>query len=112
MVANFKETQLEKMQVGQAVEMTMDAYPDVKLEGRISSLSEATGAKFSLLPADNASGNFVKITQRVPVKIEILHPEKYKNELRAGLSLDVAVRVDGVRASGTRPAGNQTAATK
>ena len=92
-VANFKETQLEKMRVGQSVEIKLDAYPDLKVEGRISSLSEATGAKFALLPADNASGNFVKITQRVPVRIDILHPEKYKNALRAGLSLDVAVRV-------------------
>lgn len=94
-VANFKETQLEKMRVGQPVDIKIDAYPNLKVEGRVSSLSEATGAKFALLPADNASGNFVKITQRVPVKIEILHPEKYRNELRAGLSLEVAVRVDG-----------------
>ena len=92
-VANFKETQLEKMQLGQAVDIKLDAYPDLDIKGRVSSLSDATGAKFALLPADNASGNFVKITQRVPVKIEILNPEKYKNQLRAGLSVDAEVRV-------------------
>jgi membrane fusion protein (multidrug efflux system) len=59
----------------------------------VVSLSDATGAKFALLPADNASGNFVKVTQRVPVKIEIENPAKYKDLLRAGLSTDVAVKV-------------------
>ncbi|AKD57478.1 HlyD family secretion protein [Spirosoma radiotolerans] len=92
-VANFKETQLEKMQLGQPVDIKLDAYPDLDIKGRVSSLSDATGARFALLPADNASGNFVKITQRVPVKIEILNPEKYKNQLRAGLSVDAEVRV-------------------
>ncbi|MBD2705267.1 HlyD family secretion protein [Spirosoma sp. BT702] len=92
-VANFKETQLEKMQVGQEVDVKLDAYPDLDIKGRVSSLSEATGARFALLPADNASGNFVKITQRVPVRIEILNSEKYKNQLRAGLSVDAEVRV-------------------
>ncbi len=101
-IANFKETQLKKMRVGQSVEIKMDAYPDVKIEGRVASLAESTGAKSALLPADNASGNFVKITQRVPVKIDILHPERYKNELRAGLSLDVAVRVDGGQPAGDK----------
>ncbi len=92
-VANFKETQLKKMQLGQAVDIKLDAYPDLDIKGRVASLSDATGARFALLPADNASGNFVKITQRVPVKIEILNPEKYKNQLRAGLSVDAEVRV-------------------
>lgn len=105
-IANFKETQLEKMRVGQPVEIKMDAYPDLRVEGRVASLSEATGAKFALLPADNASGNFVKITQRVPVKIDILHPEKYKNELRAGLSLEVAVRTAGDTARAGERASN------
>lgn len=92
-VANFKETQLEKMQVGQPVDLKLDAYPNLDIKGRVASLSEATGARFALLPADNASGNFVKITQRVPVKIEIQNPEKYKNQLRAGLSVEAEVRV-------------------
>ncbi len=92
-VANFKETQLENMQIGQPVDVKVDAYPDLKIEGRVASLADATGARSALLPADNASGNFVKITQRVPVKIEIINPEKYKSKLRAGLSVDAEVRV-------------------
>ncbi|GAB3507898.1 HlyD family secretion protein [Spirosoma knui] len=92
-VANFKETQLEHMKLGQEVDIKLDAYPDLAIKGRVASLSEATGARFALLPPDNASGNFVKITQRVPVKIEILNPEKYRNALRAGLSVDAEVKV-------------------
>lgn len=92
-IANMKETQLEKVVVGQPVDIKLDAYPDLDVKGRVASLSEATGARFALLPPDNSSGNFVKITQRVPVKIEILNPEKYKDKLRAGLSVDAAVRV-------------------
>ena len=93
-IANFKETQLAKMKLGQPVDISLDAYPDLDIKGRVASLSDATGARFALLPADNASGNFVKITQRVPVKIEILNPEKYKDQLRAGLSVEAEVRVD------------------
>ncbi|MGF7215735.1 membrane fusion protein (multidrug efflux system) [Spirosoma lacussanchae] len=93
-VANFKETQLEKMKIGQAVDVKLDAYPNLDIKGRVASLSDATGARFALLPPDNASGNFVKITQRVPVKIEIVNPEKYRNQLRAGLSVEADVRVD------------------
>ncbi|HMH33676.1 MAG TPA: HlyD family secretion protein [Puia sp.] len=90
-VANFKETQIKRFHEGMPVEITMDAYPDLKLSGNITSLSDATGARFSLLPPDNASGNFVKVTQRVPVKLSINHVNDYKNILRAGLSVDVVV---------------------
>jgi membrane fusion protein (multidrug efflux system) len=93
-VANFKETQIRKFVPGMEVEFTLDAYPDTKLKGSIESVSEATGAKFSLLPPDNASGNFVKVTQRVPVKIRIRDIDKYRNILRAGLSVDVSVPVN------------------
>lgn len=92
-IANFKETQLEKMKVGQPVTITLDSYPDVEIKGKISSFSLATGAKFSLLPPDNATGNFVKITQRVPVKIELDEESKYNEILKAGLSVDVDVKV-------------------
>ena len=93
-VANFKETQLEKMKLGQEVDIKLDAYPNLDIKGRVASLSEATGARFALLPPDNASGNFVKVTQRVPVKIEILNPQNYKDQLRAGLSVEAEVRVE------------------
>lgn len=92
-VANFKETQLEKMNEGQEVNIKLDGYPDLEIKGKISSFSQATGAKFALLPADNATGNFVKITQRVPVRIDIVNPEQYSKVLRAGLSVEVEVNV-------------------
>jgi membrane fusion protein (multidrug efflux system) len=92
-IANFKETQIKKFHEGMHVDLELDAYPDVKIEGTIASLSEATGARFSLLPPDNASGNFVKVTQRVPVKIAINDINKYRNILRAGLSVDVSVPI-------------------
>jgi membrane fusion protein (multidrug efflux system) len=90
-VANFKETQIKKFHPGMPVNIDLDAYPDVKLTGTLESLSDATGAKFSLLPPDNSSGNFVKVTQRVPVKIAITDINKYRNYLRAGLSAYVTV---------------------
>jgi len=93
-VANFKETQLEKMKEGQEVDITLDGYPDTPLKGKISSLSLATGAKFALLPPDNATGNFVKVTQRVPVRIDLVDPAQHKNILRAGLSAEVEVSID------------------
>jgi membrane fusion protein, multidrug efflux system len=88
-VANFKENQLYALTPGKKVELRVDAYPDEKITGTVASLSEATGAKFALLPPDNSSGNFVKVTQRVPVKIWIDDLSKYKQLLRAGLSVYV-----------------------
>jgi membrane fusion protein (multidrug efflux system) len=88
-VANFKETQLEHIKLGQEVEVKLDAYKDQPLKGKIVSISDATGAKFSLLPPDNATGNFVKVTQRVPVKIELEDETKFKSLLRAGMSVEV-----------------------
>jgi membrane fusion protein (multidrug efflux system) len=90
-VANFKETQIHHMKLGDEVEIKIDAYPDLVLKGKIISFSDATGAKFSLLPPDNATGNFVKVTQRIPVKIVIEDGAKYKDKLHAGMSLDVSV---------------------
>lgn len=90
-VANFKETQIKKFHQGMPVEIALDAYPDAKLNGTVESLSDATGAKFSLLPPDNASGNFVKVTQRVPVKIAINDIANYKDILRAGLSAEITI---------------------
>ena len=90
-VGNFKETQIRKFHPGQEAEIELDAYPDIKIKGTVESVSDATGAKFSLLPPDNASGNFVKVTQRIPVKINITNIGQYKNILRAGLSAYVVV---------------------
>ena len=91
--ANFKETQIEKMKTGQGVEITVDAYPDYKFKGKVESFQAATGSKFSLLPADNATGNFVKVVQRIPVRITILNDPNNQPELRAGMSVKVAVKV-------------------
>lgn len=92
-VANFKETQLEHMKVGQPVKIEVDGYPDQEVSGKITGFSDATGAKFSLLPPDNSTGNFVKVTQRVPVTIEIDHVESLSGLLKAGLSVEVDVKV-------------------
>ncbi|WP_246218748.1 HlyD family secretion protein [Parasphingorhabdus halotolerans] len=87
--ANFKETDLAKMKVGQKAEITFDAYPDLILKGRVDSIGAGTGSEFSVLPAQNANGNWVKVTQRVPVRIKIL--DKSKRQLIAGLSAEVTV---------------------
>jgi len=94
-VANFKETQVTKMKVGQKVTLTADAYPDVEFEGVVTSFSPATGARFSLLPPDNATGNFVKTVQRLPVRINLTQnndKEKVKL-LRSGMNVEVDVHL-------------------
>jgi len=91
-VANFKETQIEKMRVGQEVSITVDAYSDKDFKGKVVSFSQATGSKFSLLPADNATGNFVKVTQRIPVKIAFTDANDANYPLRSGMSVTVKVK--------------------
>jgi membrane fusion protein (multidrug efflux system) len=89
-IANFKETQVGNMRAGQRAEISVDALPGRSFEGKVESTSPGTGARFSLLPADNASGNFVKVVQRLPVKIAWVNvPADVK--LAAGLSVDVTV---------------------
>jgi membrane fusion protein, multidrug efflux system len=90
--ANFKETDLAKMRVGQPVELWFDAYPDMALKGVIASIGAGTGSEFSVLPAQNANGNWVKVTQRVPVRISIT--SKASRPLIAGLSAHVRVDTD------------------
>jgi membrane fusion protein (multidrug efflux system) len=90
-VANFKETQTGAIRPGQKVEIEVDAYGARKLEGRVESISGGTGARFALLPPDNASGNFVKVVERVPVRIVWENPPA-DLPLRAGLSANVTVR--------------------
>jgi len=95
-VANFKETQLTKMKVGQKVTVTVDAYPDTTLEGVVASFSPATGAAQSLLPPDNASGNFVKVVQRVPVRIDFSKGDNpaFIEKIRAGMNVLVDVHLE------------------
>ncbi len=87
--ANFKETELADMRIGQSVELTFDAYPDMKLKGHVASIGAGTGSEFSVLPAQNASGNWVKVIQRVPVRIAI--DDKPARVLIAGLSTHVRI---------------------
>ena len=91
--ANFKETQLEHMKIGQPVNIYVDAYPNLALTGKVDSFSPATGSEFSLLPSENATGNFTKIVRRVPVKIVF---DDYANTapLKSGLSATVKVQID------------------
>lgn len=88
--ANFKETQMTDMKVGQPVEVDVDAYPNVKFPGHVESISAATGARFALLPPDNASGNFVKVVQRIPVRVA-LDQHDPQHPLRAGMSVRAVV---------------------
>jgi multidrug resistance efflux pump len=94
-IANFKETQLNKMVEGQKVTIKVDAYPDYDFQGTIASFSPATGSRFSLLPPDNATGNFVKTIQRFPVKISLdaTNDPKKIQLLRPGMNADVDVHL-------------------
>jgi membrane fusion protein (multidrug efflux system) len=92
--ANFKETQLDKIHNGQKVNIEIDAFPELKVEGSVYNFSPATGAKFSLLPPDNATGNYVKVVQRIPVKIKINADKEILDRLRPGMSVNVSVIVD------------------
>jgi membrane fusion protein (multidrug efflux system) len=88
--ANFKETQLGAMRVGQPVSLTVDAYPGVKFYGEVESLAAATGARFSLLPPDNATGNFTKVVQRIPVRVRVLSSQPLE-QLVPGMSAEVHI---------------------
>jgi len=103
-VANFKETQLAHMRAGQPVKISIDSIPDKVFDGTVDSFSPATGNEFALLPADNSTGNFTKIVQRVPVKI-VFDPDStrgYEKRIRAGESAIVKVALTDPAASGQR----------
>ncbi|MCG7495416.1 HlyD family secretion protein [Vibrio sp. Of7-15] len=93
--ANFKETQLNGIHKGQTVEVELDAFPDQPLQGVVDSFSPATGAKFALLPPENATGNFTKIVQRVPVKIIIPDQKALQGRLLPGLSVVATIDTRG-----------------
>jgi membrane fusion protein, multidrug efflux system len=90
--ANYKETQLDNMKVGEDVDITVDAYKGTPFHGRVESLGPASQNTFSLIPAQNATGNFVKVTQRLPVRIAIVDPPADK-PLRVGMSVETSVKV-------------------
>jgi len=89
--ANLKETQLAKVQVGDAAEFSVDAYPGRTFQGKVESLSPATGARFALLPPDNATGNFTKVVQRVPVRVAVDNTADPSHPLRPGMSVEVTI---------------------
>jgi len=91
--ANFKETQIEEMNAGDVAEIRVDAFPDAVFRGHVESISPATGAKYALLPPENATGNFTKVVQRVPVRIALDAANPVLAKLSVGLSVDVRVRV-------------------
>ena len=100
--ANFKETQLRGLKPGQPVTIELDAYSSRKIDGTVESLAPAAGSVFSLLPPDNATGNFTKIVQRVPVRIRVPATSRAQNLLRAG-------HVGRMRPSTPRRAGRRSA---
>jgi membrane fusion protein (multidrug efflux system) len=91
-VANFKETELTPIRIGQAARLRVDLYPDVELRGHVDSIASGSGAAFSILPPENASGNWVKVVQRVPVKIVLDDPPRDR-PLRVGLSVTASVDI-------------------
>jgi len=92
-IANFKETQLANMHPGQPVEITADAYPQHKFHGHVDSIQAGSGAHFSLLPAENATGNYVKVVQRVPVKIVFDDAMDPAHPLGPGMSIVPVVKI-------------------
>jgi membrane fusion protein, multidrug efflux system len=93
-IANFKETQLRNMQPGQPVDISVDAYPSLKLRGHVDSIQAGSGAAFTLLPPENATGNYVKVVQRVPVKIMLDEEQQVQRVLGPGMSVVPTVAVD------------------
>jgi membrane fusion protein (multidrug efflux system) len=100
--ANFKETELTHVTVGQPAVVRIDTYPDVELEGRVDSISPATGAEFSIIPAQNASGNWVQVAQRIPVRIRFENLENAP-ALRAGMSATVTIDISAEPRDATAP---------
>jgi membrane fusion protein (multidrug efflux system) len=94
-IANYKETQLKRMRTGQKAVVWVDAFPNVKLHGHIDSLQRGTGSRFALLPPENATGNFIKVVQRVPVKIVFDHPDEVLPYLSPGMSVETRVYFSG-----------------
>jgi membrane fusion protein (multidrug efflux system) len=91
--ANFKETQLKDIRIGQPVLIKVDAYPDQELRGHVESLQQGSGSRFSMLPPENATGNYVKVVQRVPIKIEFDEALEEGRDYAPGMSVEPRVKV-------------------
>ncbi len=108
-IANFKETQLTFVRPGQTVEIKVDSFPDVAIKGHVDSVSPASGLEFSLLPPDNATGNFTKIVQRIPVKI-VIDDERLAGLLRSGMSVIPDIDTKAAQTSAAAAEGLSTPA--
>jgi membrane fusion protein, multidrug efflux system len=95
--ANYRETQLTHVAIGDAAEIKVDAFPGIVFRGKVNSLSPASGSQFSLLPPDNATGNFTKVTQRIPVKITLDPDRRIAGRLRPGMSVEATIHTDPAR---------------
>ncbi len=93
-IANYKETQLTYLQIGQPADIRIDTFPDVVLHGHVASWSPGTGSQFALLPPDNATGNFTKVVQRIPVRIDLDDGDRFGDRLRPGMSVEATIRTD------------------
>jgi membrane fusion protein (multidrug efflux system) len=92
-IANYKETQLERIKPGQVVTVRVDAHPSLRLKAHVDSIQRGTGSVFALLPPENATGNFVKVVQRIPVKIVFDDPHEAIQWVSPGLSVDAQIQV-------------------
>lgn len=99
-VANYKETQLTRVAVGQPATLKVDAFPDVSIKGRVESIAPASGSRFSLLPPENATGNFTKVVQRIPVKLTLAADNPLRGKIRPGMSVLVKVHLKAEASGG------------
>ena len=111
-VANFKETQLTNVQPGQPVEIEVDTFPGHTVKGHVDSLSPASGLEFALLPPDNATGNFTKIVQRLPVRIRVPASVAKQGLLRAGMSVEPVIDTRVIVEAGAPVANSEHVATR
>jgi membrane fusion protein (multidrug efflux system) len=111
-VANFKETQLTNVEAGQPVEIAVDAFPGQTVKGHVDSLSPASGLEFALLPPDNATGNFTKIVQRIPVKIALEANDALAGRLRAGMSVEPVIDTHAIAEAGAPATGSENVAAR
>jgi len=93
-IANYKETQLTRVAIGQQAEIRVDTFPDVIVKAHVESIAPASGAQFSLLPPDNATGNFTKVVQRIPVKLRLDADNPLRGHLRPGMSVVATILTD------------------
>jgi membrane fusion protein (multidrug efflux system) len=101
-IANYKETQLTRVRPGQPVEVTVDSFPGQQLHGRVERIAPASGSQFALLPPDNATGNFTKVVQRIPVRIALDKGQPLLERLLPGMSVETRIHTDGAGTDGAK----------